>query len=103
MCDIKKIQNKLDAHIQEFRDHVEQEDMRWSQIIDGQEKNNVAISQLVECTKDLHESTSDVVEAWKTGTSVIKFGGMVGRFIKWLGGFAIVGGMIAWLSNHIKV
>lgn len=96
------LQEKLETHIQQFDEHIRECDERWDHIIESQQQTNDSIDKLVKCTSDLHESTKGVVEAWETGTGVIKFGGAVGRFIKWLAGFAVLGGVISWLTNHLK-
>lgn len=96
------LQRRLDNHIGQFKQHVAQQDRRWDQLMQSQEDTNQSIKELVVCTTELHASTKDVVEAWNTGTSVVKFGSALGKFIKWLAGFAVLGGIINWLSQHIK-
>ena len=97
------LQRRLENHIGRFDEHVAQQDKRWDQLMQSQEDTNRSIKELVVCTTELHASTKDVVEAWNTGTSVVKFGGIVGRFVKWLTGLAIIGGFISWAIQHIKV
>ena len=97
------LQRRLDNHIGQFEQHVVQQDRRWDQLIQSQEETNGSIKELVACTTELHASTKDIVEAWNTGTSVVKFGSMVGRFIKWLAGFTLIGGFFTWLIQHLKV
>lgn len=97
------LQRRLDNHIGQFEQHVVQQDRRWDQLIKSQEETNGSIKELVACTTELHGSTKDIVEAWNTGTSVVKFGGIMGRFIKWLTGLTVIGGGIAWLINYLKL
>ena len=97
------LQRRLDNHIERFDEHVEQQNERWERVVRSQEQTTASIDKLVACTTDLHDSTKGVVEAWETGTSVVKFGGMVGRFLKWLAGLAVVGGAINWLIHHLKL
>lgn len=97
------LQRRLENHIGRFDEHVAQQDKRWEQLMESQKETNESIKELVTCTTELHASTKDVVEAWNTGTSVVKFGGAIGKFIKWLAGFAVLGGIISWISQHVKI
>lgn len=101
--EIYLLQRRLENHIGRFDEHVAQQDKRWDQLMQSQEDTNQSIKELVVCTTELHASTKDVVEAWNTGTSVVKFGGIVGRFVKWLAGLAIISGIVGWLVEHIKI
>ena len=67
------LQRRLENHIGRFDEHVAQQDKRWDQLMQSQEDTNQSIKELVVCTTELHASTKDVVEAWNTGTSVVKF------------------------------
>ena len=98
--ELHMLQRQLDTHVGKFEQHVAQADRRWERLLKSQEENSTSIQQLSVCTAELHASTKDIVEAWDTSTSVVKFGAMIGRFAKWIGGFAVVGGLIAWLGEH---
>jgi len=101
--EIHMLQRQLDTHIGKFEQHVAQADHRWERILASQEENTTSIQQLTVCTSELHASTKDVVEAWNTSTSVVRFGAMIGRFAKWVAGFAVLSGLIAWAGEHFKL
>jgi hypothetical protein len=96
-CDEREIliQRRLDNHIEEFRSHSEAEQERWDKLLSAQEKNNEAI-------REIAESTRDIVDAWQATSGAIKVGKSVGRFVKWVGGFAIIGVIAQWLS-HLSI
>jgi len=97
------LQRKLETHISEFDKYVESQNARWNQVLSCHEESTKSIEKLILCMDRLQESTKDIVEAWNTGTSVIRFGGMVGKFLKWVMGFTIIGAIVTWCSQHIKV
>jgi len=86
------IQRRLDSHIEEFRSHAEEEQVRWDRLLDAQEKNNEAITIIA-------ESTKDIVDAWQATSGAIKVGKNLGRFIKWASGFALVAVCLQWVSQ----
>lgn len=88
------IEEKVDNHIQEFHDFKVKDQERWDQFIDCQERNTEAIKTLV-------NTTASVVDAWRVGQNVVKAGSVLGRFIKWLSGVAIVGVGISYLIDNI--
>lgn len=92
--EIKLLQQKLDAHIDEYRMHVEEENNRWDQLITITEKNSDSIHELA-------ISTRDIVDAWKAADGAIKVGVTVGKFVKWLTSLAVIGVAITWLFNRI--
>ena len=94
------MQHKFDNHIKEFhthcdsfRRHCDEEDRRWGQLITVQEYNTFAI-------KELTESTRDLIRAWQAANGTVKVMSVVGRFVKWLAGFAVVGTVVKWFIDH---
>lgn len=85
-------QRRLETHIEEFRIHTEVEQARWEKLLSAQENNSDAI-------RELTESTKDIVDAWQATSGAIKVSKNIGRFIKWISGFAVVGAAIHWLSQ----
>lgn len=90
---------KLDDHIQSFDEYCKKEEQRrneesenWKQIIEAQKENTKAIGQLT-------AATAGIIEVYAAGQSVIKVGSAFGRFVKWLSGFAILGGAVTWAYN----
>ena len=96
------LQRRLDNHIGKFEQHVVQQDRRWDQLMESQEETNGLIRELVTGTTELHKSTKVIVKAWDTGASVVTAGGILGRFVKWLSGFAVVGIIAQWVIEHFS-
>ena len=92
--DLMTISKRLDQHIKDFNDHVENEDSRWDHLIKLQEQNAEAIYKLT-------ESTQGLVEAWDATNGAIKVGKALASFVKWATSIAIIGGVITWfLDKH---
>jgi len=89
------LQKKLDDHIEEYKQHCEDEDKRWDHLIVAQETNTQAI-------KDLTIATQDIVTVWQAADGTMKTMSALGKFIKWLSGFAVIGIFIGWLVEHFK-
>ena len=89
------LQQKVDAHILEYKSRCDREDERWSNLIDSQERNTKGI-------EDLTKSTQGMVEAWQAAGGAMKVMSALGHFVKWLSGFAIIGGCVTWIAQHFK-
>lgn len=94
------LQQQVKNHIQEFHEHRkeyqayrEEESERWDHLLKSQEANAIAINRLA-------ESSSDLLSAWEAATGTVKVLSAIGKFIKWLSGFAIIGGAITWIVQH---
>ena len=96
------LQQKLDNHIDEFHEHCKSEDARWDRFISTQESNTASIKELVTSNKELSESTRDIVAVWQAADGTIKTFSAIGKFVKWLSGFAVVGVAIKWVADHVK-
>jgi len=94
------LQQKLDDHIEDFNEHCEQEEKRWEHLIVAQERNTKCIEDLTRSTKELTESTRDIVSAWNAANGTVKTMSALGKFIKWLSGFAFIGGFLMWLFKQ---
>lgn len=94
------LQQKLDDHIEEFHEHCGQEENRWNKVITAQEQNTKCIQELTQSTKELTESTRDIVSAWNAANGTVKTMSALGRFVKWLSGFAFVGAFLTWLFKQ---
>jgi transketolase len=94
------LQQKLDDHIEEFQTHCEDEEKRWSHLIEAQERNTKCIEDLTTSTRELTESTRDIVSAWNAANGTVKTMSALGKFIKWLSGFAFLGGFLTWLFKQ---
>ena len=65
--------------------HIEEEEKKWTELREAQERNTVSIKELTEATKPLVDALV-AVNAFH-------------RFIKWASSFAVVGVVIAWASH----
>lgn len=96
------LQQKLDNHIDDFHEHCAAEDKRWDRFISTQESNTTSIRELVTSNKELSDSTRDVVAVWKAADGTMKTLSAVGKFFKWLSGFAVLGVAVKWIMEHFK-
>ena len=93
--DMQLLQRKLDNHIEEYQQYRENEERRWSNLITTQERNTDSI-------KELTESTRDLVSVWQSVDGTMKIMSVLGRFVKWLSGFAVIGFSFNWVIENIK-
>ena len=63
------------------------------------EKEDEAVIKLTQSLDKLTERTGEMITVWETGQSVIKAGGTLGRFAKWLSGFTVLYLIIQWLAS----
>lgn len=96
------MQQKLDNHIEEYKEHCKAEEERWDHLIFSQERNTQSIRELTESTKALTDSTKDIVSAWQAANGTVKTMSIVGQFVKWLSGFAVVGVAVTWVFDHFS-
>ena len=89
------LQQKLDEHIEEYKSHIEDDKKRWDNFFIAQERNTQSITNLTESTRDL-------ISAWEAATGTVKTMSAIGGFVKWLGGFAILGTLIKWIIDYGK-
>lgn len=76
------LQQRFDNHLIEVDARKKEERERWDRLIKINEANANSIN-------DLTHATKGVVDAWQTSTNL-------GRFMKWLSGFAVIGAAYAW-------
>lgn len=100
MKDIILLQQKFDDHLVEYKKHCEDDEKRrdddekrWNHLIVAQERNTQSI-------KELTESTRDLVSVWKAADGTVKTMSALGRFVKWLSGFAVIGVFIKWIIEY---
>ena len=96
------LQQRLDNHIDEFHKYCESEDERWDRFISTQESNTASIKELVTSNKELSDSTRDIVSVWQAADGTIKTASTIGKFVKWLSGFTVLGVAIKWIVDHVK-
>ena len=93
------LQQKLDDHIEAFNEHCESEEARWEHLIAAQERNSVCIENLTNSTKELTNSTRDIVRAWNAASGTVQTMSALGKFVKWIGGFAFIISFIVWFLD----
>ena len=103
------LQSQVNDLTDEFRTHVEEEDVRWNHLITMQEQNTTAINSLTvavtrqaESTDRQAESTKDIVEAWEAANGAVKVGGWIFKFLRWCSGVAVIGVGAAYVLEHLK-
>lgn len=90
------LQKKLDKHLDDYATRSAEDRARWRELMALQQSNASAISSLDESTKDL-------VNAWHATGITIKSMAILGNFVKWITGFAVVGVAIQWIYEHLKL
>ncbi len=95
------LQQKLDDHIGVFTQRCEEEERRWDHLMQSQERNAKCIEDLTSSTKGLTEATRDIISAWNAANGTVKTLSALGRFVKWVSGFAFVGAFIVWAAKHL--
>lgn len=95
------LQQSFDNHLEECEHMKTLEHERWENFMKSQEENSRAIKDLSKSTEELSKSTADIIEAWDavTGTAKVMVG--LGKFVKWLSGFAFLGGLFTWCYDHL--
>lgn len=96
------LQQKLDDHIHNYENHCADEERKWAHLIAAQERNTECIKDLTQSTKELTESTRDIISAWDAANGTVKTLSALGKFVKWLSGFAVVGVAIDWVIKHLN-
>lgn len=84
--ELEKLSERLKKHERKFEEH----ESRFKKHL---HENEVKIDTLC-------QNTESLVEAWETLGGAVRFGTAIGKFVKWLGGFAVIIGIIDWLSRH---
>ncbi|QGT52249.1 TMhelix containing protein [Vibrio phage MZH0603] len=90
------LQEKLDNHIKEYHEHREEQRKQWDNLIATQHKNTEAITHLTDSTKDL-------VNVWRAAEGTMTSLSALGRFMKWLSGFAIIGVIASYVSKMFDI
>lgn len=90
--EIIKLRTRLETHIQDYRDHVLEEERRYIQDMQKQEAMAANIAQMLKGLELQAEATKGLVDAWNAAAFLQKF-------VKWLSGFAAIGVFIAWYND----
>lgn len=87
------IEQKLDEHIFESQLYREQNQEMFVKLLESTKANTDSIG-------DLTKATAGIVEVYTASQGAIKVGSVLGRFVKWLTGLAVVGVGFKWIWDH---
>lgn len=92
--DVVALSTRLDEHIDDYRQHLLDEQRREERLLRAQEVNADNIAKLLLTVETQYESTKAIVDAWSAAQQFQKF-------IKWISTFAVLGGIVGWLANKV--
>lgn len=84
---MEQLERKLDDHILEY-------ELFKKKSAEIHERQDTAFNKNMEAISALTAATTDVVKAWEVANGLQKF-------LKWLSGFAILGGSVMWLISQL--
>lgn len=102
LTEMQQLRREHDELEQRFEDHCEAERKQWDELMQEIKLTQSSVHDLAEATRNLRESTRDlveIIEAWRSMNGVIKAGSAIGKFMRWLAGFAVIGAFITWWTN----
>ena len=85
MEEVKELKRRFEDHLEDYRTQTIEDVAR-------KVRDDERYTQTMHSIDCLAKSTKDVVDAWT-------FANTVQKFVKWLSGFAILGGIITYLSK----
>ena len=97
------LQSRLESHIDDYKTHCANEELRWDHLIAAQEHNSDCIKELTRSTQALTTSTEGVVKAWNAANGTIATMSVLGAFFKWLGGFSVIGVFLLWIAEKFPL
>lgn len=83
-----------------FKSHIDQEEDDRKMVLHAIHTNTKAVENLTSMVEAHREETQEVVQAFNSAKGAVKVGAAAGKFVKWAGGFAFLGGFVHWLINH---
>ena len=94
---VSDIKYQVELIHEQFREDREERKM------DREEIRNLtkATMQNAEAIGQLTAATAGVIEVYNASQGAIKVGTALGRFVKWLSGFAVVGAAAVWVWKHL--
>ena len=90
--ELKHQKKLIEIHIERFRMHEIEEVNRHDNFLVSQNEQKEAINNLTVSTKGM-------VEAWEAANGAIKVANNIGKLMKWLSSFAVIGGLYIWFKN----
>lgn len=96
---MRRRHDDLEQRFMRHEVHVDEDQQKWDNLMQELKLTQATVTELVEATRNLRDSTSDlvqIIEVWRSMNGAIKVGSAVGRLLRWLAGFAVIGAMIKW-------
>jgi len=90
--EIVKLRTRLETHLQDYRDHILEEEKRYFQDMQRQDAMSANIEQLVKALQLQADATKGLVEAWNAAN-------FLRRAVIWASGFAGIGALIVWYND----
>jgi hypothetical protein len=88
------LQSTLQEHLQKYDLNKLEESARWNHILVAQEQNTDSIKNLI-------TSTEDLLGAWRAANGAVKVGAAISKFVKWVGSFAVLAAIGAWIIDVV--
>jgi len=85
----------------EFASHVKECEKCEQREADRFRKLDAKIDMNTETLETLIKKNDKLFQAWDDAQAVIRVGSRLGRFAKWVGSLAIIGGAITWLIQTL--
>ena len=90
---IEKKLDEIDVHISQFKLYREENQEMVVQLLKSTAANTESIGRLT-------EATAGIVEVYSASQGAIKVGTVIGKFVKWITGLAVVGVGFKWVWDH---
>jgi hypothetical protein len=88
------LQTTLQEHLHKYDLNKLEESARWNHILVAQEQNTDSIKNLI-------TSTEDLLGAWRAANGAVKVGAAISKFVKWVGSFAVLAAIGAWIIDVV--
>jgi hypothetical protein len=88
------LQTTLQEHLQKYDLNKLEESARWNHVLVAQEQNTDSIKNLI-------TSTEDLLGAWRAANGAVKVGAAISKFVKWVGSFAVLAAIGAWIIDVV--
>lgn len=97
--------DKLNEFYDEFKAHEKEESDISRQLLDCLGDNRRAIDEIREENRaaiaQIRNDTRELIEAWQAAEGAVKVAGVLGAFVKWLSGVAVIGWLVVEMGKHI--
>lgn len=95
---------RLNDHLERFEDHEAEDHKKFQRLLEAQQKNTDALSDLTESVSYVVEGTASLIRLHKDFQGAARLGSGMQKFMLWMLKWGIVGtGVVAgirWISEH---